>query len=57
MRVPPSVLEEADRINAYLADVKKLAADHGFEISSATVKPDFLVSYHTMEVIFCAKKQ
>jgi hypothetical protein len=57
MYVPPQVLEEMDRINAFLADVKQSANDHGFKISSATVKPDLVYSHHTMNVVFCTQKQ
>lgn len=58
MYVPPQVLEEMDRINAFLADIKQSANDYGFEVSSATVKPDLIYSHHTLHLVFgAAKKQ
>ena len=57
MYVPPQALEEMDRINTFLADIKQSANDHGFEVSSAMVKPDLLYSHHTLHLVFCAKKQ
>jgi hypothetical protein len=57
MYVPPQALEEMDRINNFLADIKQRANDHGFEVSSAMVKPDLLYSHHTLHLVFCAKKQ
>ena len=57
MEVPTQVLEEMDRVMAFIAEIKQSAANHGFEVASAITKPDVVYSHYELNIVICAKSQ
>ena len=57
MKVPPGVLEEMDRLQALIAEIKITIERHGYEVGDFVTKPDLVYRHHVMNVVVRGKGQ